>query len=115
MPEKHNRSISNTSNDSALTRRRQLTAERNRQFRARQRALRTASTRSTQAQLQQGEQIINLIPLEEEQVLTTISSVGIRVQGVTLPQDARDVQLQQDAQPVADHLHLYRSDTTGNN
>ena len=52
MPEKHERSTSDVSNDAALNRRRQLRAERNRQFRARQRALHTASTRSTQAQLQ---------------------------------------------------------------
>ncbi|KAK3617754.1 hypothetical protein LTR22_026631 [Elasticomyces elasticus] len=108
MPEKHHRSISNTNDEYALTRRRQLRAERNRQFRTRQRATHTSPTISTSAQLQQGEQIINLIPLEEDQVPSTLSSVGIRVQGVTLPQDARVAQLQQEAQPTNEHLALYQ-------
>lgn len=108
MPSKHDRSISNISNDFALSRRRQLRAERNRRYRARQRATHTAPTSSTYTQLQQGEQIIDLIPLEEEQPPNTISSIGVRVQGITLPQDAQDARLQQETQPTDEHLTLYQ-------
>jgi len=103
MSNKHSLNLSNDSDVNAVARRRQLTAERNRQYRARQRALQARSTQPTHAQLQQGEVLINLVPLEEEQASQTQGSLGIRVQGVTLPQDSQDAASQAQAQSMNEH------------
>ena len=115
MPEKRDRPQSINADDPAAVRRRQLTAERTRQYRERQRAARTPVQQATLPQLQQGERIVSLAFTEEDAAIT-LTQLGLRVQGVTLAQDAGDARLQQEAVPVDEHEALYQDNhlATGN-
>ncbi|KIW19427.1 hypothetical protein PV08_03722 [Exophiala spinifera] len=107
MPSKRERPLFEGVEDPALARRRALGAARVQRLRDRRRAARDAQTRPTQAQLQQGEQIISLAMTDEEEAAVTLSQMGLRVSGLTLAQDAQDAQLQQGATEVDEHQMLY--------
>lgn len=110
MPDKRDRPQSLRIDDAAAARRRQLTAERTRQWRDRQRAARAATTQLTPEQLQQGEQIVSLA-FTDEDAAETLTQLGLRVQGVTLAQDAGAAHIQQGAVAVNEHDQLYHADT----
>lgn len=61
----------------------------------------------TREQLQQGEQIVNLALTEEEAAAVTLTQLGLRVQGVTLAQDATDARQQEQATAIDEHQTLY--------
>ena len=106
MSSKHSRSASDQSAHQSV-RRRELTARRTREYRARQRALRNVAEIPTREQLQQGEQIVNLALTEEEAAAMTLTQLGLRVQGVTLAQDAADAREQEQATAIDEHQTLY--------
>lgn len=109
MASKHNRSASEQTSHHVI-RRRELTAQRNRNYRARQRALQHARTPTTRAQLQQGEQIINLALTEDEQAAMTLTQLGLRIGDVALGQDPVGAQEQEQATAVDEHHTLYEDD-----
>ena len=104
MPAKRGRPISNESQDPVVLERLQRRAERNRRYYNSHRPPRRPPT---QAQLQQGEQIVSLAITDEEEAAVTLSQMGLRVSGLTLAQDAEDAQLQQGAAVVDEHRTLY--------
>lgn len=61
----------------------------------------------TRAQLQQGEQLVDLTLNEEEAAAITLTQLGLRVQGVTIAQDFTQVQDQEGATAVDEHDTLY--------
>ena len=111
MPPKRERPLSDHTDDAALIRRRALGAARVQRLRDRRRAERGVTTQPTQAQLQQGEQIISLSMTADEEAAVTLTQIGLRVSGLTLPQDTEDARLQQGATEVDEHRTLYSSDT----
>lgn len=111
MPPKRGRPSLDT-DDAALRQRRAQDAERRRRFYARRRAERAeraaqaAAIQPTPAQLQQGEFIMDL-PFDNWGATQTLDALQLRVQNMTLAQDAGDARLQQDAIPVNEHDGLY--------
>lgn len=83
-----------------------MTAQRNRQYRARQRALQNSSAPPTTEQLQQGEQIVNLALTEEEAAAVTLTQLGLRVQGMALAQDVTGRRDEEQATAVDEHQTL---------
>jgi hypothetical protein len=71
----------------------------------------TAPTHITTDHLQQGDKIINLAPLEEEQAPETSFQVGLRVQNITLAQDAGEAQLRREAQQSINTILFYLNST----
>ena len=107
MAEKRARVESQTFVDSTLQRRRELTAARVRAHRERQRAGATALL--TQAQLQQGEQIVDLTPNQPD-IPVTLPQLGLRIQGLTVPQDPDDAtQQSNDVVAIDEHRQLYHA------
>ena len=108
MPRKRGRPLSDNIDDPALLRRREAWRRQKQNRRTCQRA-HTASKRPTQEQLQQGEQIINLAFIaeeeEEEDATVTSTPLGLRVQGIALAQDFDDAQHQQHAVPRNEHIN----------
>ncbi len=105
MLAKRGRPASNESQDPAVLERLQRRAERNRRYYSTHRPPRRPTP--TQAQLQQGEQLISLAMTNEEEAAVTLTQMGLRVSGLTLAQDAEDAQLQQGATEVDEHRTLY--------
>lgn len=61
----------------------------------------------TQAQLQQGEQIVDLTLNEEEAAAVTLTQLGLRVQGVNIAQDFTQIQDRAGATAVDEYDTLY--------
>jgi hypothetical protein len=87
---------------SSVLQRRQETARRVRELCKRRKATRLPQVPATAEQLQQGEQIISL-SFTDEDAAETLAQLGLRVQGVTLPQNAGDARLQQEAVAIDEH------------
>lgn len=82
-----------------------------RQLRLRQRATGTQGSQPTPAQQEQGDDIVNLTTVEEEEAAATLLSMGIRKSPeLDIPDDPSDGQLLQDADEVDEHNSLYRED-----
>lgn len=111
MSSKRGRPLSGEGNDPAVERRRQLTRERVRQHRLRRTHVNGHANRPSEEQLHQSEHIVDLTLTEQEQAATTLLQLGLRVQGVTLAQDAADAQLQRQALPIDEHAALYQYQT----
>lgn len=84
------------------------TRERVRQLRERQREGNNRTTARSTEQLVQGEQIINLTASAEENAAATLMQLGLRVQGMSLPQDSAEVELQQNATDVDEQHDMYQ-------
>jgi hypothetical protein len=108
MSAKRGRPVSEDTLDTAVLRRRQETARRVREHRQRRQAAQPASAPPTADQLQQGEQIISLA-FTHEDAAETLAQLGLRVQGVTVAQDAGAARVQQGAIAVDEHDQLYRA------
>jgi hypothetical protein len=104
--QKRGRPHSANTDDLALMRRRQLTAERVRQFRQRRNLATAAAQPQTGQQLQLAETVTER-PFKHAEAALTLQSIGLRVQNLVLAQDASDAQLQQDAIHVDEHHALY--------
>ena len=108
MPTKRGRGrpLSGESDSAAVNRRREQVRERMRKHRERSRHVPTAT--SSFAQQEQGEDIISLPSIKEQDVAATLLSLGMRPsQGLQLPQDRFDAQLQQRAIHVDEHNSMY--------
>lgn len=109
MPAKRGRPLSSESDNIAVNRRREQVRERVRQHRIRQREEQTQQPVVTSAQYEQGESIINLSSVEEEEAVETSPALGMRKSpDIQIPGDPLDAQLQRRAQDVDEHLSLYR-------
>ena len=108
MPGKRGRPISGESDHADVNHRRELDRERQRRRRERLRTV-GASRRveRTTEQLEQGEQIINLTTSAEDEAATTLLQLGLRVQGLTLPQDLAEAELQRNAIDVDEDHQMY--------
>ena len=96
------------------TQEQRLRRARNQRYQAKRKEAKPPSQpRATPAQLQQGEKIIELGFTEQEQdAAATLAqmSVGLRVQGFTLAQDAEDVRIRQGAMAIDEHHTLYNNE-----
>ena len=111
MSQKRGRPPSYT-DDNTLSRRRQLTAARTRAYRERRRGAQLTRPLPTPREpLPYGERIVDLA-FNEWDAAETLSTLGLRTQGLTLPQDPQDAQLQARAIPIDEHHELYRSELT---
>ena len=108
MPGKRGRPISGESDHADVNHRRELDRERQRRRRERLRTV-GASRRveRTTEQLEQGEQIINLTISAENEAATTLLQLGLRVQGLTLPQDLAEAELQRNAIDANEDHQIY--------
>ena len=108
MPGKRGRPISGESDHADVNHRRELDRERQRRRRERLRTV-VASRRveRTTEQLEQGEQIINLTISAENEAATTLLQLGLRVQGLTLPQDLAEAELQRNAIDADEDHQIY--------
>lgn len=108
MPGKRGRPISGESDHADVNHRRELDRERQRRRRERLRTV-GASRRveRTTEQLEQGEQIINLTTSAEDEAATTLLQLGLRVQGLTLPQDLAEAELQRNAIDADEDHQMY--------
>ena len=108
MPGKRGRPISRESDHADVNHRRELDRERQRRRRERLRTV-GASRRveRTTEQLEQGEQIINLTISAENEAATTLLQLGLRVQGLTLPQDLAEAELQRNAIDANEDHQIY--------
>ena len=98
--------------DDTVKRRRQLTAARTRAYRQRRQNDSSARVPSTpQPSLQYGERIVNLT-FTEWDAAETLATLGLRTQGLTLPQEPQAAQQQAQAVPIDEHYDLYRSRLT---
>lgn len=104
---KRGRPLSTESDSLHVNRHREQARARMRQFRERLRVVNATPTAVSEWQLQQGEQIINTIGLEIDRAAPTPDQLGLRVQGVTLAQDADGAQLAHSAVPIDEHEILY--------
>lgn len=111
MSAKRGRPLSEQSQSEVVNHRRELGRRRRQQHYERVRAARNHARPITTAQLEQGEQIINLTPTEEESAATTLLQLGLRVQDMTLPQNAYEAELQQDAIDANEQEDLYEART----
>ena len=107
MPEKRGRPISSETTDPAQERKREAWRRQQQNRRDRQRAARTISQRHARDHLEQGEQVIDLTVTEEESAAATLLQLGLRVRGLTLPQDPGATQLPQDALDINEQGTLY--------
>ena len=106
VSEKRGRPLSSGSDDPAALRRREAWRRQQQNHRSRQRRAHAAPTQATNEQLQQGEQIVNLALTAEEDAAVTLTQLGLRVQGVTIAQDAADAPEQQQVSR-GEHNTLY--------
>ena len=90
-----------------MNRQREQTRKRMQRLRAQRKEGDSASVPPISEQLQLGERIVNLGSIEEENAPHTLAQVGLRVQNMTLAQDASNAQLQEEAQEVDEHDGLY--------
>jgi hypothetical protein len=58
-------------------------------------------------QLEQGEQIIDLPTIAEENVAATLLQLGLRVQDLTLPQNPAEAELQQSTTNADEYHEIY--------
>jgi hypothetical protein len=107
MAPKRGRPISGESGDIRLDTRRAQVRQRVRELRLRRRAEAGPSVQRTPAQLAQGESIINFTTAEEEEAATTLVQLGLRVQGIVLPQDISAIEEEREATDVDEHQTLY--------
>ncbi len=114
MASKRGRPLLDESESSAVNQNRKKTRERMQKIRSERKQQTTVAAPPTAEQLRQGELIINLGSLEEDIGAQTLAQVGLRVQDMTLAQDANDAQLQYVAQDVDEHDLLYETDSTEN-
>jgi hypothetical protein len=108
MPNKRGRPISGESDSAGVNHRREL--ERERQRRRRERLRTVGTTRRVERvpeQLEQGEQIIDLPTIAEENAAATLLQLGLRVQDLTLPQNPAEAELQQSATDADEHHEIY--------
>lgn len=109
MPVKRGRPLSGESDSAAVNRRREQVRERVRQHRLRQRETQLIDTQPSVAQQEQGDHIVNLTTVEEEEAAATLVSLGMRKPpDLDIPHDALDAQLQQSAEDVDEHNSLYQ-------
>jgi len=108
MPVKRGRPLSGESDSAAVNRRREQVRERVRQHRLRQKEIQPTDTQPSIAQQEQGDHIVNLTTVEEEEAAATLVSLGMRKPpDLEIPHDALDAQLQQSAEDVDEHNSLY--------
>lgn len=110
MASKRGRPVLDDSGDAAVERRRMQTRERVRQLRQRQREGHNRTTARSAEQLEQGEQIINLTTSAEENAAATLLQLGLRVHGMSLPQNSAEVELQQNATDVDEQHDMYQEE-----
>jgi hypothetical protein len=94
MPNKRGRPISGESDSADVNHCCEL--ERERQRRRRERLRIVGVTRRVERvpeQLEQGEQIIDLLTIAEENAAATLLQLGLRVQDLTLPQNPAEAEL----------------------
>jgi hypothetical protein len=111
MPRKRGRPLSTDTTDPAIVRQRQQAKERMKLYRERKRNATAATVPQTEPQLQQAEAITERA-FDHEDAARTLLGLGLRVQGVTLAQDASSTGLQQEAMHVEEHDLLYEGDNT---
>ena len=113
MPNKRGRPLVET-DDPVVRQRRERTAQRTREYYARLRAARAATALVTSEQLQQGERIADLgFTDEDTDAAVTLTQLGLRVEGLALPQDASEARLQEGAAHVDEHDALYNNHDSG--
>jgi hypothetical protein len=107
MATKRGRPILEDDRDAATELRRMRTRERMRQLRQRQRDANNNTSARSAEQLAQGEQIVNFTTSVEEDAAATLLQLGLRVQDLTLPQNAAEAELQRDATDANEHHAIY--------
>jgi uncharacterized metal-binding protein len=108
MPNKRGRPISGESDSADVNHRREL--ERERQRRRRERLRTVGATRRVERvleQLEQGERIIDLPTIAEENAAATLLQLGLRVQDLTLLQNPAEAELQRSATDADKHHEIY--------
>lgn len=91
-----------------MNRPRELVRERVRQYRLRQRAECASRSQTTTVQHEQGEEIVNLTTVEEEEATATSLFIGMRNSpDVRIPHDPAAAQLLQSAEEMDEHKTLY--------